>query len=221
MPEEVRVFRNIILRWFARNKRDYPWRNTRDPFKILIAELMLRRTKADQVKHVYERLFNEYPDVNALADAGDEKVGRILQPLGLKWRIPAFTRIAREIRGRFHGSVPDKREELEKLPGVGEYVAGAVLSVGYGKKEWMVDSNIVRIFRRFFGIRTSKEGRRDRHVIEMAKMYVSCKNPGKANLALVDFGALVCAPRNPNCGKCPLKNRCHYNITTQVLSEPV
>lgn len=208
--KEISTFRTKVLRWFNRNKRKYPWRDTTDPFRVLIAEMMLRRTKADQVKPVYEQLFKEFPDVEALADAENQKIEKILYPLGLKWRMPAFRLVVRELKEKYNYRVPDKREDLEKLPGVGEYVAGAVLSLGYGKKEWIVDSNIVRVFKRYFGIKTSKEGRRDKHVIEMAKMYVSCKNPGKANLAILDFAALLCMPKNPGCKKCPLKKECVY-----------
>jgi len=207
---DMGIFRRKLLRWFDRNGRSYPWRDTYDPFKILIAEMMLRRTKANQVKPVYEQLFSEYPDVKSLAAAKDEKIEKILYPLGLRWRTPAFRLVAREIKERYDCRVPATRGELMKLSGVGEYVAGAVLSIGYGKKEWIVDSNIVRVFRRYFGIRTSREGRRDGHVIEMAKRYISCKDPRKANLAILDFAAIVCTPRNPECIRCPLRKGCKY-----------
>lgn len=207
---EIGLFRAKLLRWFGKNGRSYPWRDTCDPFRILIAEMMLRRTKADQVKPVYEQLFLEYPDIESLANAEDEKIKKILYPLGLRWRIPAFGLVAREIKEKYSCKIPETRDELIKLPGVGEYVAGAVLSVGYGKKEWMIDSNIVRVFRRYFGVRTSTEGRRDKHVIEMAKRYITCKDPRRANLAILDFAALICTPRNPVCKKCPLKTRCKY-----------
>jgi len=205
----IHLFRNKI---FNRNKRTYPWRETRDPFKVLIAEMMLRRTKADQVKQVYERLFTEYPDVEAMANAEDKKLEQIVYPLGLKWRTPAFGLVAREIREKYHCKIPELREELTALPGVGEYVAGAVLSIAYDKKEWIVDSNIVRLFRRYFGIKTSKEGRRDKHVIRIAKIYASGRSPRKANLAILDFTALVCTPRKPKFEKCTLTTRCHYAL---------
>jgi len=208
--KDILVFRNKIIRWFNKNGRDYPWRETRDPFKVLIAEMMLRRTKADQVKQVYEQLFTEYPDVEAVANAEDKKLEQIFYPLGLKWRTPAFALVAREVRERYQCKIPETKQELITLPGVGEYVAGAVLSIAYGKKEWIVDSNIVRLFRRYFGVRTSKEGRRDKHVIEMAKIYASGRNPRKANLAILDFTALICTPRKPDCEKCALKRNCHY-----------
>jgi len=207
---DINAFRRRIINWFKKNGRVYPWRQTNDPFRILIAEMMLRRTKADQVKSVYERLFAEYPDVEAVAKAGNKKLERILYPLGLKWRTPAFGLAARWVREKYDCKVPNTREELKSLPGVGDYVAGAVLSVAYNRKEWIVDSNIVRLFRRYFGIKTSKEGRRDKHVIEIAKIYVSCKIPRKANLAILDFTALICTPRNPKCERCPLKKECTY-----------
>ncbi len=208
--KDIRLFRGKIIRWFDKNKRNYPWRETRDPFKVLIAEMMLRRTKADQVKAVYNRLFAEYPDVETMAEAKNEKLEQILYPLGLKWRTPAFGLVAREVKEKYQCKIPEAREELTTLPGVGEYVAGAVLSVAYGKKEWIVDSNIVRLFRRYFGIKTSKEGRRDKHIVEIAKVYASGENPRKANLALLDFAALICLPRNPKCTLCPLSSTCHY-----------
>lgn len=211
--ENVSLFRNKIIQWFYGNKRTFPWRQTRDPFRLLIAEIMLRRTKADQVKPVYKSLFNDYPDCEAMAKAKNRKLEPILYPLGLKWRIPAFTLVARELKEKFQCKVPRTRKELTALPGVGEYVAGAVLSIAYNKKEWIVDSNIVRLFKRYFGIKTSKEGRRDKHVIEIAKIYASGKNPRKANMAILDFTALICTPRTPTHEKCPLKRSCYYILT--------
>jgi len=210
LPEDIRRFRTVLLRWFRRNGRSYPWRETRDPFRILIAEIMLRRTKADQVSYVYEKLFTEYPGARALAKADDKKLEQILYPLGLKWRSPVFARVAREIEEKYQGQVPAEREKLTALPGVGDYVAGAVLSMAYNKKEWIVDSNIVRLFRRYFGIKTTKEGRRDKHIIEMARIYASGRRPREANLAILDFSALVCAPVKPGCEICPLQKSCHY-----------
>jgi len=210
------LFRKRILSWFNKNRRRYPWRETRDPLKVLIAEMMLSRTKADQVRQVYERIFAEYPDVESLAKAENKKIQKILYPLGLRWRTPAFSLVAREIKEKYHGKVPEKREELTALPGVGDYVAGAVLSLAYGKKEWIVDSNIVRVFKRYFGIKTSKEGRRDRHVVNMARAYVSAQDPRMANLAILDFSALVCTPQKPDCDNCPLRKGC-YHVRPQLL----
>ena len=210
--EEVESFRQKILDWFYKYGRDYPWRNTGDPFKVLIAEIMLRRTKADQVKPVYTALFDRYPSVESLAGASDEQLERILYPLGLKWRSPAFKLVAREIREKYNCRVPETREKLTGLLGVGDYVAGAVLTIAYEKPEWMVDSNIVRLFKRYFGVDTSKEGRRDKHIIEMAKTYVRGEDPRGATLALVDFPALICTPINPKCQICPVETNCKFHL---------
>jgi len=210
--EQIVIFRNKIIEWFNKYGRHYPWRETNDSFRILIAEMMLRRTKADQVRTVYEEFIKMYPDVNSLADAKQEDLERILYPLGLKWRIPAFQMLAQELREKYQSRIPESREELTSLPGVGEYVAGAVLSIASGKNEWLVDSNIVRILRRYFGIEVSREGRRDKHVIEIAKIYSGGKEPRSAALGILDITALVCKPDKPDCEKCPLTNRCGYAL---------
>lgn len=206
--EDISLFRERLTKWFAENGRDYPWRKTDDAFKVLIAEMMLRRTKAEQAREVYSSLFARFPDARAMAEAQEEELERILYPLGLRWRTPAFGRVAREIKEKHDCRVPETRDELMALPGVGEYVAGAVLSIGYGKPEWMVDSNVVRVFRRYFGISTSREGRRDKHIINMARVYASGSDARTANLAILDFAALVCLPDNPDCAACPLKSSC-------------
>lgn len=212
-PEEIAIFRRKVISWFKKKGRLYPWRLTRDPFRVLIAEMMLRRTRADQVVPVYEQFFKKFPDVDALAEASHEELEKLLHPLGLKWRVPAFRTMAREVREKYNSRIPDTREGLTSLPGVGEYVAGAVLSLAYGKKEWVVDSNIVRIFKRYFGIKTSKEGRRDKHVIEIARTYASGNDPGRAIMGILDIGALICRPRKPYCQRCPLITRCHYVLS--------
>ncbi|HOL50297.1 MAG TPA: hypothetical protein PLW07_06915, partial [bacterium] len=145
--KEIGIFRRKIIAWFEKNGRVYPWRQERDPFRVLVAEMMLRRTKADQVVPVYKQFLKEFPDVDTLAEAKQEAIEKILYPLGLKWRIPAFGLMAQEVREKYHSKIPEDRKKLMSLPGVGEYVTGAVLSIAYGKNEWAVDSNIVRIFK--------------------------------------------------------------------------
>ena len=137
------------------------------------------------------------------------EINCLLYPLGLRWRIKKFREVSRALIKDFRGKVPSTRNDILKLPGVGDYVAGIVLSTAFGKMEWIVDSNVVRVFRRYFGIRTSKEGRRDRHVIDIARTYVSKRKPGRVNLALLDFAALICVPGKPKCGQCPLSKSCY------------
>jgi len=171
---------------------------------------MLQRTKADQVLPVYLNFFSNFKTPSDVARTNMKKLNHILYPLGLRWRIKRFKEVSQSIVKKFGGKVPETRNEISKLPGVGDYVAGIVLSVALNKKEWIVDSNVVRVFKRYFGISTSKEGRRDKHVIEIARNYADCNYPGKANLALLDFAALVCTPRKPIHERCPLSRSCHY-----------
>ncbi len=220
IPSRYRIisFRRRIMEWIDTNGRNYLWRNTGDPFRVLIAEMMLRRTRADQVNRVYQELFNKYPDVESCANANENELNSIIYHLGLRWRSPAFKKVARLIIQQYSGKVPETREEILNLPGVGDYVAGAVLSIAYNKKEWMVDSNIVRVYRRYFGMKTSREGRRDKHVIGVAKTYVSTEDPRKANLAILDFAALVCTPTNPKHDICPVRRRCLFMSRIVVVT---
>ena len=214
--KDMNEFSKSIIGWFKGNKRDYPWRNTDDPFKLLIAEIMLRRTKADQVKPVYEKVFQEYPDIQSLATAKESRISEIIYPLGLRWRVSSLRNVANEIIERHNGRVPMTRKELLELSGVGEYIAGVLLSVAFRQNEWIVDSNVARIFKRYFGIETISEGRRDKRIIETAKLYALSNNPRDAHLAILDFAASICTPRNPLHEKCPIKRKCDYYCNKTV-----
>lgn len=181
-----------------------------DSFRV--AEMMLQRTKADQVQPVYLNFFSNFKTPSNVARTKMKKLNSMLYPLGLRWRIKRFKEVSQSIVNKFGGKVPESREEISKLPGVGDYVAGIVLSVAFNKKEWIVDSNVVRVFKRYFGISTSKEGRRDKHVIDIARTYADSKYPRMVNLALLDFAALICTPRRPEHERCPLAKSCHYFI---------
>ena len=132
--ESINYFRKQIIKWFKVNGRSYPWRETDDAFKVLIAEMMLRRTKADQVKPVYEEFFIKFPNIEAVAGATIDEIKTVLYPLGMRWRDRSFHSVATEIKNKYDCVIPENRELLKELSGVGEYVAGAVLSIGYGKR---------------------------------------------------------------------------------------
>lgn len=209
--ESINYFRKKIIKWFKTNGRSYPWRETDDVFKVLIAEMMLRRTKADQVKPVYEEFFKKFPNIEAVAGATIDEIKTVLYPLGMRWRDQSFHSVATEIKNKYDCVIPENRELLKELSGVGEYVAGAVLSIGYGKKEWIVDNNIARFFIRYFGMIIKGEARRNKLIIDIAKAYISCKTPRTANLAILDFTSLVCIPRKPLCKECMLRKKCKHD----------
>ena len=209
-PRPISSLRQTLLRWFRKHARKYPWRETSDPYQVLIAELMLRRTQADQVKPVFEEFIEEFPDARSLDEADERRVAELVYPLGLNWRTPAFKKVVREVGEKYGYQIPETREELTGLTGVGDYVAGAILSVAYGKKEWIVDTNVARVFQRYYGLKTIKEARRDKQVVGLARAYAAGRDPRRANLAILDFAALVCTARKPRCPECPLRRECIF-----------
>ncbi len=151
------LFHADLLRWDAQFRRVYPWRTTDNPFHIMMAELMLRRTQARQVVKVYKDFIAKYPDAHALAAAPAKDVARSLFSLGLAWRVPAFQQIAHTLVEQYDGSVPSSYDALISLPGVGDYVASAVSCFAFGQDVSIIDTNTVRVAGRLFGIPTHAE----------------------------------------------------------------
>ena len=208
LKTKIRYLRDRLLDWYKENRRDYPWRGTKDPYKILVAEIMLRRTRADQVVPIYEEFVKQYPTIETLSEANEEDIQKLTHPLGLHWRNKRFLDLARYIISEYDGEIPKKRDELTKLPGVGEYVAGVFLSSAYNRKEWIVDTNVIRVFSRFLGFKVKGDGRRDQRIISMAKQYADCENPRLANFAIIDFAALICKKIKPLHSQCFISEKC-------------
>lgn len=183
-------------------KRDFLWRHTRDPYRIMIAEFMLHRTKANQVEPIYQQFIETYPDVNSLANANLDDVARYTQHLGLHWRAAHFIDACRFINKEYKGIYPQERKKLLEIPGVGDYVAGAILTVCFKKPEFVIDSNIARFINRYYDLELTGEIRRKKEIIEKAKLLFDCQQPDKLLFSILDFTALVCKPRKPECKKC-------------------
>jgi A/G-specific adenine glycosylase len=208
--ERARFFRERILEWGRRHRRDFPWRDTTDPYAILIAEMMLRRTQARQVAPVYQEFLARFPTPQALATAPPDQVAALLQPLGLAWRVPAFQRMAGRLVEEHAGVVPCDRQALLSLPGVGDYVADAVRCLAFGKPVALVDANTVRVAGRYFGFPVNAESRRKKAVRQAVMQLVDLTVPRESNLALLDFAALVCRARHPLHELCPVADRCRF-----------
>lgn len=202
-------FHTSLLAWGTEHKRTFPWRATSNPFYIMIAELMLRRTQARQVIDIYSNFLKEYPDVHALATAPAEDVTRSLFSLGLSWRSPAFQQIAHLLIHQHNGEVPSSYDTLVSLPGIGDYVASAVCCFAFGQAIAIVDTNTVRVVGRLFGLTTHAESRRRKPVRSLLETLLSQEEPGAYNYALLDIAALICTPVDPNCLECPLLSYCH------------
>ncbi len=197
-----------LLGWWPENKRTYVWRNTRDPYRIAIAEMMLQRTRANQVEPIYKRFMEKYPTPETLAKAPAKEVAEDLRSLGLLHRAKKVQNFAIALVNKYNGVMPQSRDELLKLPRIGDYVADAVLSSAYGQDVAAVDVNVVRILQRVFGLKGGAEARRNIEIRKLAQMLVPRGNAREYNLAMIDFAALICVPRAPKCGECPLATIC-------------
>lgn len=208
--------RNALLTWGPGHFREYPWRQTRDPYRILIAEVLLHRTRADQVRPVYERFLEEFPDLASLLQAEPIRVEECLRSLGLRWRTDLLMEMVREVGERYGGEIPLSREDLMALPGVGDYITSALLTFSDTSAEPIMDTNTVRVIGRVFGLKLNDCARRSKQFREIMRRIVSEGNPRDISFAMIDLAALICLPRNPLCGNCPLNLFCIYAQSKKI-----
>jgi A/G-specific adenine glycosylase len=202
----VHAFRRSLLGWYRRHGRDLPWRRTRDPWAILVSEVMLQQTQVRRVLDYWPRFLARYPTVEEMAAAGADEVREAWQGLGYYRRADNLHRTAREVAARHGGRLPATVAELERLPGIGRYTAGAVASFAYEADAPIVDTNAARVLGRVFGPVRRRARTARRWAIAAAAL-----PPGRAwayNQAIMDLGATVCAPRRPRCPVCPVRRVC-------------
>jgi len=212
MPDKKDQFIKLLLDWWKDNKRDFPWRHTEDPYSILIAEMLLRKTTAKQVEKIYDQFLTIYPAPNSLADADKNELKKLLEPLGMEHkRAELFKTFGLYVKEKYGGKVPLEPEELLKLPGIGMYATNAVLSFACSKDVPLLDTNFIRVVYRVFGIKSKKlRARDDEKMWEFAKTLIPKGNSKSFNLAVLDFAALVCRAKKPKCSECPIRDICFY-----------
>ncbi|HSW28974.1 MAG TPA: A/G-specific adenine glycosylase [Longimicrobiales bacterium] len=203
-PGQVRAARRALLSHYDHTRRDLPWRGERDPYRVWVSEVMLQQTRVETVIPYYRRWLERFPDVAALADASVDEVLLAWQGLGYYRRARGLHAGARVVRERHGGVVPSEYEDLTRLPGVGEYTAGAVASIAFGVRVGAVDGNVRRVLSRIHD-EASLPSRRLR---ALADAWVDPARPGDWNEALMDLGATLCRPRAPACAACPLATWC-------------
>ncbi len=209
--ETLSAFQARLLRWFRKYGRDLPWRKTRDPYKILVSEVMLQQTQVERVRSYYERFLHEYPTVRDLATAHPARVRESWEGLGYYARARHLHAAAREVTRRHDGRFPRGLDEVMALPGVGRYTAGAVLSFAYGEPAPVLDTNVRRLLSRVFvRRRPASPGRLDQRLWALAERTIPHRQAWAFNQALMDFGATVCTARNPKCGICPMQPICAF-----------
>lgn len=207
---DLESFRKDLLAWWSENKREFPWRETRDPYAIAIAEVLLHRTRADQVVPTYQEFLTKYPSISYLAKASIEELRELIHPLGLHWRVDLLYNMAQELQSRFEDEIPDNREDLESLPGVSHYIATAIRCFAFGYPDALLDTNTVRICGRLLGIPVNDGSRRSGRFRKLLEALVDTRHPRKFNYALLDHGALVCRSRAPLCNECLAEDYCSY-----------
>ncbi len=201
--------RAALLAWYRRERRDLPWRSTRDPYAIWLSETMLQQTRVETVIPYYQRFLERFPDVAALASAELEEVYAEWAGLGYYSRARNLHAAARRVLERFAGQLPSDAEELQSLPGVGRYTAGAVASIAFDRPEPVVDGNVERVLARALGIREDvRQADTRRRLWEEAAELAAGPAPGDLNQALMELGATLCTPRAPRCEACPLAPGC-------------
>ncbi len=208
--EEIRELRFLLIRWGKENFREYPWRQTRDPYRILIAEILLHRTRAEQVIPLYENFIQRFPSIQDIYLGNYEEIKQILASAGLFWRIELIKWMIEEIVQKFQGQVPQDRNSLLGLPGVGPYIASAVRCFAWGIPEVIADTNTVRITGRVCGIGVSDNSRRNKKFHSLMKDLLDREHPREFNYAMLDLGALICMPRIPLCEICSINHLCAY-----------
>jgi A/G-specific adenine glycosylase len=208
-PQARRWFRRRLLAWYQANGRSLPWRSTRDPYRILLSEVMLQQTQVDRVLPKYNEWLVRYPTLQALATADEKDVVKTWYPLGYNIRPRRLHSIARETVSRYGGVLPDHEEALRSFSGVGAYTAGAVLSFAFGKRAAILDTNVARVLLRVFvGRGDLKKSAMRKHLWRISWAVLPRTNVFDFNQALMDLGATVCSARRPQCQPCPMRARC-------------
>jgi A/G-specific adenine glycosylase len=208
-PAARRAFRRRLLAWYRTHGRDLPWRQTRDPYSILVSEIMLQQTQVDRVLPKYLEWLEKFPTFDALAAAPLDEVTSSWYPLGYNVRPRRLHAIAREAVERYGGALPADAETLRSFKGIGEYTAGAMLSFAFGQRAPILDTNVARVlFRVFVGRGEPKRHAMRRQLWAISRAVLPVRHVFDFNQAMMDLGATVCVARKPKCLACPLAQSC-------------
>jgi A/G-specific adenine glycosylase len=215
-------FSNILTTWYLNNNRDLPWRKTKDPYLIWLSEIMLQQTRVAQGLPYYESFTTAFPTVFDLANATEEKVLKLWQGLGYYSRARNLHVTAKYIANDLKGIFPDNYKDLLQLKGVGEYTAAAIASFSYNEIVPVVDGNVYRVLSRYFNLYTDiLSGKGKKEFTALANEIISKENPALFNQAIMEFGALQCVPKNPNCAICVFNSSCAALSLKKVNELPV
>lgn len=207
--QQVNGFQRLLVAWYETHGRDLPWRRTRQPYRILVSEIMLQQTQVERVRHYYGRFLRRYPSFDALAAAAEPEVREAWDGLGYYARARNLHRTARLVVHEHGGRLPDDPALMRSLPGIGRYTAGALSSIAFGKDAAILDTNAARVLARVFAISASgSKSQLQRRLWEVAERVTPSGRAAAFNQAIMDLGATICRARAPECPDCPVRSVC-------------
>lgn len=211
-----------LLTWYQNNKRDLPWRNTNNPYYIWISEIMLQQTRVEAVKNYYLRFIKELPTLKDLAEIEEDKLLKLWEGLGYYSRVKNMQKAAKILVSEGKENLPDSEENLLKLPGIGIYTAGAILTIAFNKRSLAIDGNVYRVLGRYYKIDESISKPSSYKIYaEYLKKILPKENYGDFTQSFMDLGSSICMPKNPKCDECPLKKECQAKKTNEVEKYPI
>lgn len=221
MQQAVRsrdAFVRRLLRWGRANRRAFPWREESDPFRLLVTEVLVQRSRSGTVAKVYEQLFDRWPDAEALAAASEEDIREVIAPLGLTGRARTLKRMAQEVVER--GGVPRSVEQMLRLSGVGRYAATATAASAFNRRAVSVDGTSARVYRRVFGLQRLGPDKVDDELWAIVERVAPKRGLAEWNWAVLDLAAAICLPKVPRCEECPVRPACWYGSADLSASDP-
>ncbi len=211
-----------LLDWYDREKRDLPWREKPDPYKVWLSEIILQQTRVAQGLPYYERFIGRFPNIQALAAADQDEILRLWQGLGYYSRARNLHFCAKQIVNEYDGQFPSESQELVKLKGIGRYTAAAIASICFNEAVPVIDGNVYRVLSRVFDIPTDISGNKAYEEFhQRSASLMDNSRPGDYNQAIMEFGALQCTPKNPDCSQCPLQSGCKAYANQIIAERPV
>ena len=220
--QDVANFQTEFLTWYQQEKRNLPWRYNHDPYRIWISEIMLQQTRVDTVIDYFYRFMEQFPTIQDLANAPEDKLLKVWEGLGYYSRARNLQAAAKQIMEEFGGQFPTTVEEIRSLKGIGPYTAGAISSIAFEIPEPAIDGNVMRVVSRLFCIEADIAKASSRNIFDEAmRKIISQDQPGDFNQAMMDLGSSICTPTSPQCELCPIQNFCQAYRENRQTAFPV
>tara|TARA_B100001989_G_scaffold172234_1_gene124347 strand:+ start:863 stop:1936 length:1074 start_codon:yes stop_codon:yes gene_type:complete len=212
-----------VMQWFEANKRDLPFRKDKDPYRVWLSEILLQQTQMGTGIKYYKKFIKKFPKIEKLAKAKEETIYSIWKGLGYYNRAKNLHKTAQEIVNNYQGVFPNDYNDLLSLPGIGKYTASAISSICFNSKRYVIDTNVYRVFSRYLGINKKiNQSKSYKYFENLSKeLAKNIKNTGAYNEAIMDFGSLICKPKNPKCDICIIRKTCFSYINNTQEKYPL